>query len=407
MVVAPLRKAPTPRRVGVVADLLEEHWPSMDLVADMLFARLKADGGSRGMRAELLRPTLTPEGSSQAGSGGFDRTFDRFVHRYWDYSRWLRRRARAFDVFHVIDHSYAHLVHVLPAHKTIVTCHDVDAFLSLVEPALTTSKLPNILARVVLAGMRKAAYVTCDSIATFDDIRRYNLVPAERLVVVPNGTHAAFSAESDPVNDLAIGQLLGAADEGTVDLLHVGSTIPRKRIDVLLRVVAAVREACPGVRLLKAGGTFTDEQRALVRSLELERSIVELPFLRTEHLAALYRRAAMVLVTSDREGFGLPVAEAMACGTPVVATDLAVLREVGGRAGVYCPRGDVSAWADAVLGLLFERQSPAATGQRRRTGIDRARTFTWEKYASAMGRLYERVATGVAPGEDDERPIAV
>jgi glycosyltransferase involved in cell wall biosynthesis len=298
-------------------------------------------------------------------------------------------------------------VHVLPANKTIVTCHDVDAFLPIVEPGLTTSKLPNILARVVLAGMRKAAYVTCDSIATFDEIRRYDLVPADRLVVVPNGTQARFSASPDLASDRRIDHLLGPRLDDVVELLHVGSTIPRKRIDVLLRVTAAVRDAHPGVRLLKAGGTFTDDQRALIASLDLERSIVELPFLDTNQLAALYRRATMVLVTSEREGFGLPVAEAMACGTPVVATDLAVLREVGGRAGVYCRGGDIPAWTDAVLGVVLERHSPSATTHRRRAGIERAGLFTWEKYAAAMERLYERVVTGAVGEPRNERPIAV
>ena len=106
------------------------------------------------------------------------------------------------------------------------------------------------------------------------------------------------------------------------DLLHVGSTIPRKRIDVLLEVVAAVRRAEPGARLLKAGGSLTAEQERLARSLGLADAVVTLPFLTRRTLAALYRRAAVVLQPSEAEGFGLPVAEALACGVPIVASDL-------------------------------------------------------------------------------------
>ena len=68
-----------------------------------------------------------------------------------------------------------------------------------------------------------------------------------------------------------------------------------------------------------------------------------LPFVDRRVLAAVYRRVALLLQTSDREGFGLPVAEAMTCGTPVVASDLPALREVGGPAATYCPVGDVDA----------------------------------------------------------------
>jgi glycosyltransferase involved in cell wall biosynthesis len=393
--------ANSPRRVAIVADLLAERWPSMDLVADMLHEELQALSADWDFDVTMIRPDLWQQDARATVTPGFERTFDRFVNRFWNYPNWLRSRARSFDLFHIVDHSYAHLVHVLPAHRTIVTCHDVDAFLSLVEPGLTRSKLPNVVSRIVLSGMRRAALVTCDSVATYDDILRYNLVPRDRLIVVPNGTHAAFSPTPVARNDERVARLLDARTEGCVELLHVGTTIPRKRIDVLLRVVAAIREVRPEVRLLKAGGTFTVAQRDLIGSLGLESAIVELPFLERDELAALYRRAAAVLVTSDREGFGLPVAEAMACGTPVVATDLAVLREVGGPAGVYCALDDISGWRDAVLGVLDERREPVARMHRRDAGLAQAHRFSWASYAAAMAGLYDRAWHGARDARPD------
>ena len=122
---------------------------------------------------------------------------------------------------------------------------------------------------------------------------------------------------------------------------------------------------------IRVGGPFTAEQRALVRDLGLEPFIVVLPFLDRATLAAVYRRSALVLLPSEREGFGLPVLEALACGTPVVASDIDALREVGGDAVQYCPPEDVEAWTTTVARALTERgerpaqwTAPAARRQR-------------------------------------------
>lgn len=379
-------------RVAIVADLLEERWPSMDLTADMLLRHL-GGGAFPDIEAVRLRPPLVRRLTRVPG---LPRRFkadlrDRVLNRFWDYPRWLQRVRDDFDVFHVIDHSYAHLVHVLPAARTVVTCHDTDAFLALLEPGRMASGLPKALARRIRTGLQKAARVACDSSVTCEELRRFRLLPDDRMVVVHLGVDPACSPLADEAADRAIDRLVGASDDVTVDLLHVGSTIPRKRVDLLLRIVAAVKARRPRVRLLKAGGGFTDEQRDLVRSLGLEGDVVALPFLDSADLAALYRRAALVLVTSEREGFGLPVIEAMACGTPVLATDLPVLREVGGGAAVYAALGDIDGWRDAVLQLLEERADRSLQDFGRRSRLEQASRFRWDRQAAAMAAIYREL----------------
>jgi glycosyltransferase involved in cell wall biosynthesis len=106
----------------------------------------------------------------------------------------------------------------------------------------------------------------------------------------------------------------------------------------------------------------------------------------------VYRRAALVLQPSSAEGFGLPVVEAMACGTAVVASDLPVLREVGGDAADYCQVGDVGAWSARVVARLDERRDdPARWEARRAAGITRASAFTWGEYARRMVGVYREV----------------
>jgi glycosyltransferase involved in cell wall biosynthesis len=177
------------------------------------------------------------------------------------------------------------------------------------------------------------------------------------------------------------------------ELLHVGSTIDRKRIDVLLEVFARIRRSIPGARLVRVGGHFSAEQRRLCRELDLEDAVVVLPFLDRSTLAAVYRRAAVLLMPSDREGFGLPVLEALACGTAVVASDIPPLREVGGRAVLYCALGDVDAWVATIGSLLTEQRShPERWRQRREAGIARAASFSWSRYTSEMVALYRQLA---------------
>jgi glycosyltransferase involved in cell wall biosynthesis len=161
---------------------------------------------------------------------------------------------------------------------------------------------------------------------------------------------------------------------------------------LLLRVFAAVREQFPDARLIRVGGAFTAAQAALADELHLLNSIVVLPHIDRDVLAAVYRRAALVLLPSEREGFGLPVVEAMACGTPVLASDLPVLREVGGDAAGYCAVGDVNSWSRTIAELLLERNEQSAKwAARRQRSLAQATRFSWSEYAHAMTGIYDQV----------------
>jgi glycosyltransferase involved in cell wall biosynthesis len=201
--------------------------------------------------------------------------------------------------------------------------------------------------------------------------------------------HPAFAAAPDADADAFIDAALGGRS-GPIDLLHVGTCIARKRIDRLLNIVAAVRRVEPRVRLLKAGGSFTPEQVEQARRLGLTDAIVTLPFLPPGQLAALYRRAHAVVLTSEREGFGLPVVEALACGTAVIAADIPVFREVGGIAAEYCDPDDLDAWRDTVLRVAGE-DSRGAHVRRGTARLHQASRFTWHAYADAMATTYRRV----------------
>jgi glycosyltransferase involved in cell wall biosynthesis len=210
--------------------------------------------------------------------------------------------------------------------------------------------------------------------------------------VLPIGVHPACTSTPDPAADADAAVLTGAC--GSSDLLHVGSTIPRKRIDILLETLAAIAKLRPDVRLWRVGGAFTPDQARQARELGVEERILVLPFVSRPVLAALFRRAALVMLPSEREGFGLPVIEAMACGTPVVCSDLPVLREVGGDAAEYCPLGNAAAWASRICDLLGERDGrPQRWRERQLAGIERPAAFSLQRYATQMQTVYARLET--------------
>ncbi|MEE9208752.1 MAG: glycosyltransferase, partial [Gemmatimonadota bacterium] len=295
-----LTSAVTPR-LAVICDLLDENWPSMDLVAEMLLTTLQRSEAP-GIRASRVRPDMVRRFSRMGPfrNGRLAVNADRFLNRFWDYPRLLADIPREYDLFHIVDHSYAHLVHALPPHRTIVTCHDLDAFRCLVEPDGERRGLPyKKMATRILSGLRKAAHVTCDSAATRDEPLRYWLVPPDRLSVISLGVHPVFSAGPDPKADEEAARLLGPTSHAPADLLHVGSTVPRKGIELLLRLFAEVRTQYPGTRLVRVGGQFSRSQERLATDLEIRDAVVVLPTLSREVLAAVYRRAALVLLPSS------------------------------------------------------------------------------------------------------------
>ncbi len=397
-------KTAKPIRLGLICDYVEEGWASMDLVGQMIFEHLDRE------HAEAVAPTrICPAFTHRLTRwplarrlGGTARNVDRLLNRFWDYPRLLGRLARSerFDLFHLVDHSYSQLLHELPAARTIVTCHDLDTFRCLLEPEREPRpRWFRAMAGRILTGLQKAAAVACNSQTTRDAILAHDLVPAERLHVIYVAVDSRCSPEPDPEADAQAQRWLGPvrseADGTGPVLLHVGSTIPRKRIDVLLGVFANIRRACPAARLIKVGGVLTPPQAELARSLGVEDAIQTLPFFHDRAvLAAVYRRADLLLQPSEAEGFGLPVAEAMACGTPVLASDIPTLREVGGEAIDYAPVGDLDAWTESALALLdARRQGGDAWLARQTKALDWARRYRWTTHVDQLVDLYRTLLT--------------
>jgi glycosyltransferase involved in cell wall biosynthesis len=377
-----------PLTVGVVCDYAEEGWPSMDLAAELLVAGLREH--APGWQPAALRPAM-PRTFGRVLRGRTGRNADRLLARHLAYPRWLRRHADGMDLYHVADHSYAHLVHALPAERTVVTCHDLDAFRSVLDPAREPRPAWfRAMANRLLSGLRRASFVVCDSDAVHAELLSYGVLPPDRVSTVPLPAHPDFSAEPDAAADAEAARLLGPAEDH-VDLLHVGSTVARKRIPLLLKAFAEVAPVVPGARLIRVGGALEPEQRRIAEEHEILDRIVQVPFVERRTLAAIYRRAALVVYPSEREGFGLPLVEAMACGATAVASDLPVFREVAGDAVQFVTRDDPDGWAEAIGDAIDRLASPQGRAEARAAALRRAERFTLATYAQSIAKIYEDV----------------
>jgi glycosyltransferase involved in cell wall biosynthesis len=347
----------------------------MDLCADQLLTHLPSEIEATDVAPEFTRVFGRVPG---AGRPGFNA--DRVLNRYLLLPRVVRRAAGRNDFVHVADHSYAHLVRSVPPGRAGVYCHDLDAFRSVLEPA--TERRPwwfRRQARRALDGLRRAAVVFHSTAAIGNELHSRAGVLANRLVHAPYGVADEYTTDPDPSVTLPV-----ATDPPF--LLHVGSSAPRKRLDVLLDVFAAVRERVPGLRLVQVGGPWWPTLAAQVDGLG-GRRVTQVRGLSRGQLADLYRRAAVVLVPSDAEGFGLPVIEALACGATVVASDLPTLREVGGTVATYCPVADVPAWAAAVVGVLNNSSGSPSSSAR----LEHVARFSWVAHARVIADAYLRL----------------
>jgi glycosyltransferase involved in cell wall biosynthesis len=240
------------------------------------------------------------------------------------------------------------------------------------------------MARHILRGLQRAAVVFHTTNAVRQQIEYYGLLDVSRLVQAPLGVSPLFFGEPER-NEPALRPL--AAWKGTPFLLHVGSCISRKRIDVLLNVFAGVRLMHPSLHLLQVGGAWTAQQRQQIDRLGISSAVMQLSRQHRTVVAALYRRAALVLLTSEAEGFGLPLLEALASGAIVVASDIPTFREVGAEAVTYCSPGDVAMWVHTVNRLL-ERSDEAP---HRCARLAHAAGYSWETHAQIILRAYRRL----------------
>jgi glycosyltransferase involved in cell wall biosynthesis len=236
--------------------------------------------------------------------------------------------------------------------------------------------------RTIRASARRARRVLVPSAFTKADlVERYRL-PESSVIVAGNAL--------DPELAAALRAVPRVTAPDRLVVLAVGTVLPRKNLEVVAAAVAVLRDKGLPVVLRLVGPTPPAGRAALARMSDLLGEGLEvLGQVSTADLAAAYRCAQVLAFPSLFEGFGIPLVEAMAAGTPVVSSDATCLPEVGGSAVLYAAPTDVEAWVDALHLVLTDAATAARLAD---TGRAQAATFDWSVTAAAVAQALAEAA---------------
>jgi glycosyltransferase involved in cell wall biosynthesis len=343
--------------VAIDADVLGRRRTGDETYAAALLRELAPIADRERLVAVTRRPDLVPEGIE-----AFELPARSQVTRMaFGLPRALRRLRPQLGHFNYV-------VPPLYRGRAVVTVHDLS-FES--EPGLMGPRDRFMFRTFVPRSVRRADRVFAVSELTKRDlVERYG-VSEQKIVVTPNGVDPIFRPN-------------GSAPDVPPYALFVGGIQPRKDPLTAIEAVALVDG---DLRLVivgdeKRGG---DEVRSAVERLGLESRVELIGYVEHEGLASLYRGAACLVFPSRYEGFGLPVLEAMASGTPVVATTAGAVPEVAGDAAILVAPGDPAALAQGVREALAKRE------QLVRAGLERSRQFTWAETARRTLAVYREL----------------
>jgi len=241
---------------------------------------------------------------------------------------------------------------------------------------------------------RRANAVVVPSRAARDEIARVYRIPHARLRVIPEAASPRFR----PIAPQESAPVLARYGIRRPYVLFVGANVPRKNVPRLLEAYDAMRRrAGVDAQLLLVGPPepATPALLALTRRLQLHPHLRRLDRVPDDDLPALYSAAACLAYPSLAEGFGLPILEAMACGTPVLTSNCSAMPEVAGDAALLVDPRRTEAITEGLVRLLTEDHLREELIAR---GLARARAFTWERTARATEEVYW-AAAGFAPPE--------
>ncbi|MDP9211666.1 MAG: glycosyltransferase family 4 protein [bacterium] len=264
----------------------------------------------------------------------------------------------------------------------VVTVHDM-AFVD--HPAFVEPKNLRYLERFVPETLTRAAHIIAVSDATRNSLAEHFNVPLTKITVTHEAADERFSQPPEPER---LSRILKKHGIDRDYILTVGTLEPRKNLKTLLLAFAALRKKVREQLVVVGGhGWLFDETEELLRKLGLGDRVILTGYVPDEELPSLYAGAKAFVFPSHLEGFGIPLLEAMASGTPVLSSNTSSMPEVGGTAALYFDPDDEKGMRLAIERVLGDEKLQERLAE---AGYEQAKQFSWERTAQKTLGVYFR-----------------
>jgi len=359
------------KSVLLLSDFLEDRRISMDLYSDMLEKYLSNE--ENGFAISKYIPRIPGYLNNKQGLR---------LARYISYP--LQTLGKKASIYHITDHGYGHLTYFLDPNKCVITVHDLIPILrwKRMIPRIESGQIP-ILALVSFYALRRARHLISVSNSTKKDLVRILGINPEHISVVYSGVDPIFHPFDESQKKEAREKWFGK-ENNIKRILITGHQFYKNHETALKTIQLLQSNGNINIQLVKIG-YITNNWCKLIQSYGLENNVINLDLITRESLPCLYNAVDLLLFPSIYEGSGWPPLEAMACGIPVVSSNVASIPEIVGNAGIMHDPYDYSGFATSIMKLLSNKDYYEGFIEK---GLRQAKKFTWSETGKQVTEIY-------------------
>jgi len=303
------------------------------------------------------------------------------IKKLFEFAKEVKAKMEKDAITHIVAHDLAYLLNFIPLEKNIVTCHDL---MHLVYYRKRFSPFWQLNIR----GLKKTNRIITISNFSKNELVKYLRYPENKIDVIYHGVDHNHYYQKRSKEILKRYNI--SANEKVI--LYVGTEHPRQNVSLLIEWFAEIKKILPSIKLLKIGASqwprAREKNEKLVSDLKLKNDVIFIDYVPEEELPLWYNSADLFMYPCSYAGFGIPPLEAMACGVPVITSNLSSLPEVVGDAGIRVNLRNKKEVINSMYRILTNENLREEMIKR---GLERARMFTWEKSAQQTLGVYEKM----------------